>query len=48
MERKHAKVEGIKEIEGTAKLSVLTSFHSNGHNLSYRGPNEVVLVALEG
>ena len=47
MERKHAKVEGIQEVEEIAKLSSLTSSHSNGHNLSYRGPNEAVLVALE-
>ena len=47
MEKKHAKVEGKQEIEGIAKLSSLTSSHSNGHNLSYRGPTEMVSVALE-
>ena len=47
MERKHAKVEGIQEDEEVAKLSSLTSSHSNDHNLSYRGSNDVVLVALE-
>ena len=47
MERKHAKVEGIQEVEGTAKLSSLTSLHSNGHNLSYRFPNNAVLAVLE-
>ena len=47
MERKHAKVEGIQEVGEIAKLSSLTSSHSNDYNLSYRGPNEVVLVALE-
>ena len=47
MERKHAKVEGIQEVEGTAKLSSLTSSHSNGYNFCYRGPNDAVPVALE-
>ena len=47
MERKHAKVEGIQEVGETAKLSSLTSSHSNGYNFSYRGPNEMVSVALE-
>ena len=47
MERKHAKVEGIQEIEGTAKLSALTSSHLINHNLSYKDSNEAVLVALE-
>ena len=47
MERKHAKVEGIKETKGIAELSNLTSSHSNDHNLSYRGPNDAVLVVLE-
>ena len=47
MERKHAKVEGIQEVEEIAKLSSLTSLHSSGHNFSYRSPNEMVLVALE-
>ena len=47
MERKHAKVEGIQEVEEIAKLSSLTSSYSNGHNLSYRDPNDAVLVALE-
>ena len=47
MERKHAKIEGIQEVEETAKLSSLTSSHSNGHNLSYKGPNDAVLVGLE-
>ncbi|QHO23698.1 uncharacterized protein DS421_12g365790 [Arachis hypogaea] len=47
MERKHAKVEGIQEAEGTAKLLALTSSHSNDHNLSYEGPNEAVPVALK-
>ena len=47
MERKHAKVEGIQEVEEIAKLSSLTSSHSYSHNLSYKGPNDAVLVALE-
>ncbi|KAL4276778.1 hypothetical protein AHAS_Ahas20G0241200 [Arachis hypogaea] len=47
MERKHAKVEGIQEAGEIAKLSSLTSSHSNGYNFSYRGPNDAVLVALE-
>ena len=47
MERKHAKVEGIQEVGEIAKLSSLTSSHSNGYNFSYRGPNDAVLVALE-
>ena len=47
MERKHGKVEGIQEVEETAKLSSLTSSHSNGHNLSYRDPNDATSVALE-
>ena len=47
MERKHAKVEGIQEVGETAKLSSLTSSHSNGYNFSYRGPNDAVSVALE-
>ena len=47
MERKHAKVEGIQEVGETAKLSSLTSSHSNGYNFSYRGPNDAVPVALE-
>ena len=47
MERKHAKVEGIQEVGETAKLSSLTSSHSNSHNSSYRGPNDTVPVALE-
>ena len=47
MERKHAKVEGIQETEGIAKDVSLTSSHSNGHNLSYRGSNDAVPVTLE-
>ena len=47
IERKHAKVEGIQEVGEIAKLSSLTSSHSNGYNFSYRGPNDAVLVALE-
>ena len=47
MERKHAKVEGIQEVEEIAKLSNLTLSHSNGHKLSYKGPNDAVLVVLE-
>ena len=47
MERKHAKVEGIQEVGETAKLSSLTSSHSNSDNFSYRGPNNAVLVVLE-
>ena len=47
MERKHAKVEGIQEVEEVVKLSSLTSLHSNGYNFSYRGPNDAVPVALE-
>ena len=47
MERKHAKVEGIQEVGEIAKLSSLTSSYSNGHNLSYKGPNDTVLVVLE-
>ena len=47
MERKHAKVEGIQEVGESAKLSRLTSFHSNSYNFSYRGPNNANLVALE-
>ena len=47
MERKHAKVEGIQEVGEIAKLSSLTSSHSNGYNFSYRGLNDAVLVALE-
>ena len=47
MERKHAKVEGIQEVGEIAKLSSLTSLHSNGYNFSYRGPNDAVSVALE-
>ena len=47
MERKHAKVEGIQEVEEVVKLSSLTFPHSNGYNFSYRGPNDAVLVALE-
>ena len=47
MERKHAKVEGMQEVGEIAKLSSLTSLHSNGYNFSYRGPNDAVLVALE-
>ena len=47
MERKHAKVEGIQEVGEIAKLSNLTSSHSNGYNFSYRGPNDAVPVALE-
>jgi len=47
MERKHAKVEGIQEVEETARLSSLTSSHSKGHNFSYKGRNEMVIVVLE-
>ena len=47
MERKHAKVEGIQEVGELAKLSNLTSSHSNGYNFSYRGPNDAVPVAVE-
>ena len=47
MERKQVKVEEIQEVEEIAKLSSLTSSHSNGHNLSYKGPNEMVSVALK-
>jgi len=47
MERKHAKAEGIQEVGEIAKLSSLTSSHSNGYNFSYRGPNDAVPVALE-
>ena len=47
MERKHAKVEGIQEVGETAKLSSLTSSHSNGYNISYKGPNDAVPIALE-
>ena len=47
MERKHVKVEGIQEVGEIAKLSSLTSFHSNGYNFSYRDPNDAVLVVLE-
>ena len=47
MERKHAKVDGMQEVRKTAKLSSLTSSHSNGYNFSYRGPNDAVRVALE-
>ena len=47
MERKHAKVEGIQEVGEIAKLSTLTSLHSNDYNFSYRGPNDAVPVALE-
>jgi len=41
------KVEGIQEVEGTAKLSSLTSSHLNGYNFSYKGPNDAVPVALK-
>ena len=47
MERTHAKVEGIQEVGETAKLSSLTSSHSNGYNFSYKVSNDAVLVALE-
>ena len=47
IERKHAKVEGIQEVEEIAKLYSLTSSHSNGYNFSYRGPNDAVSVELE-
>ena len=47
MKRKHAKVEGIQEVGEIAKLSSLTSSHSNGYNFSYRGPNDAVQFALE-
>ena len=47
MERKHAKVEGIQEVEEVVKLFNLTSLHSNRYNMSYRGPNDAVPVALE-
>ena len=47
MEKKHAKVEGIQEVEEIAKLSSLTSSHSNGYNFSYRGPNDAFPIALE-
>ena len=47
IKRKHAKVEGIQEVGEIAKLSSLTSSHSNGYNFSYRGPNDAVSVALE-
>ena len=47
MGRKHAKVEGMQEVGKTAKLSSLTSSHSNGYNFSYRDPNDAVPVALE-
>ena len=47
MERKHAKVKGMQEVGETAKLSSLTSSHSNGYNFSYRGPNDAVPVALK-
>jgi len=47
MEKKHAKVEGIQEVRETAKLSSLTSSHSNRYNFSYKGPNDTVLLALE-
>ncbi|KAL4275430.1 hypothetical protein AHAS_Ahas20G0106400 [Arachis hypogaea] len=47
MERKHAKVGGIQEVGEIAKLSSLTSSHSNSYNFSYRDPNDAVLVALE-
>ena len=47
MGRKHAKVEGMQEVGEIAKLSSLTSLHSNGYNFSYRGPNDAVSVALK-
>ena len=47
MERNNAKVKGIQEVGEIAKLSNLTSLHSNGYNFSYRGPNDAVPVALE-
>ena len=47
MERKHAKVEGIQEVGETAKLSSLTSSHSNGYNFRYRDPNDAVPVVLK-
>ena len=47
MERKHAKVEGMQEVGKIAKLSSLTSLHSNGYNFNYSGPNDAVSVALE-
>ena len=47
MGRKHAKVEGMQEVGEIAKLSSLTSLHSNGYNFSYRGSNDAVPVALE-
>ena len=47
MERKNAKMEGIQEVGEIAKLSSLTSSHSNGYNFSYRCPNDAVPVALE-
>ena len=47
MGRKHAKVEGMQEVGEIAKLSNLTSLHSNDYNFSYRGPNDAVLLALE-
>ena len=45
--RKHAKVEGMQEVGEIAKLSSLTSLHSNEYNFSYRGTNDAVLVAFE-
>ena len=47
MERKHAKEEGMQEVGEIAKLSSLTSLHSNGYNFSYRGPNDAAPVGLE-
>ena len=47
MERKHAKVEGIQEVGEIAKLSSMTSLHSNDYNFSYRCPNDAVPVTLE-
>lgn len=44
---KHVLVEGIQKIEGITELSSLTSSYSIDNNLSYRGPNEAVPVALE-
>ncbi|QHO34565.1 uncharacterized protein DS421_9g268030 [Arachis hypogaea] len=47
MERKNAKMEEIQEVGETAKLSSLTSSHTNGYNFSYRGPNNTLSIALE-
>ncbi|KAL4276539.1 hypothetical protein AHAS_Ahas20G0217300 [Arachis hypogaea] len=47
MERKHAKMEEIQEVGETAKLSSLTSSHSNGYNFSYIGDIEERKIGID-